>query len=115
MSTAADASPAPSTTADARTVRRGRMVPAWAGPGPVLAAWTVAVLGTGFALGPEAGRPALACLLFGMMPAWVVVSSGVHELGHVVAGLATGYRFLGLVVGPLSVSRAGDRLVGRGA
>ncbi|MXV14087.1 site-2 protease family protein [Hufsiella ginkgonis] len=35
----------------------------------------------------------------------------VHELGHLVAGLLQGFRFQLFVVGPLGVTRSGDKIV----
>ena len=42
-----------------------------------------------------------------------LLAFSVHELGHVVSGLLSGYRFVALICGPLAVSRAGGRLQAR--
>lgn len=38
------------------------------------------------------------------------VAIGLHELGHVIAGLFQGFRFWLLVVGPLRINRSGERI-----
>jgi hypothetical protein len=40
----------------------------------------------------------------------IFVAIGLHELGHVIAGLSQGFRFWLLVVGPLRINRLGDRI-----
>jgi hypothetical protein len=45
-----------------------------------------------------------------LTPVAAAAAVGFHELGHVVFGLANGFRFYLLAVGPLLVERLGDRV-----
>jgi hypothetical protein len=65
----------------------------------------------GVALRPALGlRGMLLGALLGLMPLMLIAVCGVHEVGHVIGGLLSRFRFAGLFVGPLSIARDGTRL-----
>lgn len=58
---------------------------------------------------PES-RLSLGLALLAMMIPGMLLVFYAHELGHVVGGLACGYRFIALICGPFAFSRVGGRL-----
>lgn len=58
---------------------------------------------------PDWGRPHKLALLALLPVAWLV-AVGLHELGHVLAGLARGFRFHWLTVGPFKWKQKGGKL-----
>jgi hypothetical protein len=96
----------PESLTAAESPRRTTLSPRWARPLPVLLAITVLLPALGMALQPMLGlRALLFGVLFGLLPLILVVVCGVHEVGHVIGGWFAGFRFAGLFVGPLAISR----------
>lgn len=58
---------------------------------------------------PQSRFSLMLALLAIMVPGLLLVLY-THELGHVVGGLACGYRFIALICGPFAFARVGDRL-----
>jgi hypothetical protein len=71
----------------------------------VLAVLVVVPIAIGLFFHESWGRPAVATLLAGALLPSMIAVLAVHELGHVASGLAAGYRFLALIVGPFAVSK----------
>ncbi|MBD0321669.1 MAG: hypothetical protein ICV87_15140, partial [Gemmatimonadetes bacterium] len=69
------------------------------------AAYFIIESGPTLALG-AAGKVALASVAVAAFPLLV----GVHELGHLLGGMAVGFRPLLFMVGPLRVERTGERV-----
>lgn len=60
------------------------------------------------ALKPVGFKPAPWAVFLVLL--WTPLAVALHELGHVVAGLACGFRFFLFIVGPLRIDKLGPRL-----
>lgn len=95
----------------AATAQKDMMPPRLLKPAPVTLALFLG-LAIPAALTWEPGsRVGLAFALFAVSVPGVLLVLMSHELGHVAGGLASGYRFIALICGPVAVSRVDGRLV----
>jgi hypothetical protein len=67
------------------------------------------VLAQGFALFPKGEKPN-GFVFFMLVVSGILLALAVHELGHLLTGLAQGFRFQLFVVGPLGIRRDNNKI-----